>query len=361
MRNRPRMLFTAAALCCALLGCVSPPRQPSKASRVRHVSFRGAPENETLRACAIEVADSDFLRAQDLIGGWIDHRARFRIVFRPLWRPGRGPSDGYTAGGVISLNPEHFKGNTNYLASVLRHEMTHLLQRYAPGAPLYWREGICDYVAAKLGGTDCRCTDRSPNYQAGYDCAASFLLYLEQTYSQDIVRALHGQLSRGWSSDNWFHEQTGKELPALWDEFQRTSYFAPAARERNELDAALKTLPEEKAFKLFRAFLAKQPGGPQLIEAGDYLKGLAARGALPGFNHTAPTRLVLEWPDLQAVTSYPHIRVIRFHSPDARYRYIFRVRKVSESAPPELIEALRQDDRTGRITKRYHIKARTRS
>ena len=197
MRNKPRMLFAAAALCStALIGCVSPAHSP-EASPLRSVSFRTAPANETFRSCATEVANSDFLRVQALIGGWIDHRARFRIVFRPLWRPNRGPSDGYTAGGVISLNPDHFKDNTNRLASVLRHEMTHLLQRYAPGAPLHWREGICDYVAAKLGGADCGCTDKSPNYLAGYDCAAAFLLYLEATYSEDIVRAVHARLIVG--------------------------------------------------------------------------------------------------------------------------------------------------------------------
>jgi hypothetical protein len=325
---------------------------------IRSITFRGVPEDETLRSAALQVARSDFSRAQELLGGWIDHGARFRVVFRPLWKPNRGPSDGYAAGGVVSLNPDQLKGDTNRIGLVLRHEMTHLLQWYAKGAPLYWREGICDYVAVKLSGTDCRCTDRSPNYQAGYECAAAFLIYLEKNYSPDIVRALHGRLSRGGYSDEWFREQTGKELSVLWAEFQGTSSFAAEARERSELDEALKKLPLDQAIELFRAFLAKQPGGPALMEAADDLKDLAARGALPGFHHGVPARIVLEWPDLEAATTYPHVQTVRFLSPDGRYRYVYRVRKESRSAVPELTEAVRQDNRNGKITRRYAVAPR---
>src|SRR5690606_12914743 len=113
---------------------------------------------------------------------------------------------------IIALNPELLRESPGRLEQLHRHEMVHLFQDYSSGAPLYWREGIADYVAFVLSGhtsneTVC-CAGPYPHYESGYTCAAAFLFHLEANYAPNTVRQLHRQLLVGQFSPDFFEELT---------------------------------------------------------------------------------------------------------------------------------------------------------
>jgi hypothetical protein len=341
--------LTAALMVCAACASTHPP--------VKHISFSGLPVDDELRARALEIAAEDFPRVQQALHCPAGRR-EFSIKFKRIWHGSE--MAGYTAGEVIELNPVRLTNNPARFAFTLRHEMAHLLQNYATGAPPYWREGICDYVAWQLSGDPdgCQCTGQFPHYTAGYRCAAAFLSYLAASYQPEIVPRLHGLLVQGGYSDKWFESETGKDLASLWAEFQATSGFTPAARDRNALDEALKVpgLSREQEAELFRAFMISQPGGAQIIEAADYLKGLATEGKLPGFEHgRLPSAVSLQTIDFEQAPEYPRTQTIRFISPDKRDLFIYAVTKASEGATWQLVDACRVDNRSGKSVKRYQV------
>jgi hypothetical protein len=333
--------------------CVSP--HPP----VKRITFSGVPVDEELRASALAIATNDFAKVQDILQCPASER-EFSIQFKRLWRSKEGEMGGYTAGNLVHLNPALFTNNADRLASTLRHEMTHLLQHYAPGAPRFWREGICDYVAFKLSETadSCQCTGQFPHYTAGYQCAAAFLAHMANTHDSNIVARLHAVLIRGEYSDDWFQFKTGKDLATLWTEFQATSGFTTAARERNALDEALKQpgLSHEQQADLFHGFMMKQPGGAQIIEAADFLKALAIKGKLPGFEPgQLPSAVSLETPDFEQPPGYPRTQTIRFISPDNRDLFVYRVTKEFEGAICQLVDAHKVDNRNGKVVNRYRV------
>src|SRR5262245_16284647 len=137
-----KSILSGLALLVVGAGCVTNPHPP-----VKRIAFAGVPADEALRASALAIATNDFPKVQDILQSPTRER-EFSIEFTPIWH--FGGMGGYTAGNMIQLNPALLTNNPARLASTLRHEMAHLLQNYAHGAPHYWREGICDYVAWRI-------------------------------------------------------------------------------------------------------------------------------------------------------------------------------------------------------------------
>jgi hypothetical protein len=337
-------------------GCAAS-RNPGNPTPVKCTTFRGVPVDRDLEAAAIRVAERDFTEAAEILGEERD-KTRFRIEIKTLWRPNRGPVSGYARGRVIYINLEELGGNPDRLAWTLRHEMVHLLQTYAAGAPIYWREGICDYVAQKLaereGGERCECSVETPHFTEGYRCAAAFLRFMEETYRPGLVSELHDLLTTGGYSDDWFAEQTGKTLEEMWGDFDLAGGVSALAREKLALQEALRRpgLSHEEGAALFRSYLAGLPGGPQVISAGDHLKRLAAEGKLPGPKKAKLTRILLSSRDLSAHTGYPRDQSVRFVSEDDRYVWVYEMRKDAEDAEWKLIGARQISYRTGRPVNR---------
>jgi hypothetical protein len=133
------------------------------------------------------------------------------------------------------------------METVLVHELAHVTQayRWLPWlrAPMYWHEGIADYVRFKLGYTNVlgcpQCSVEFPHYTSGFWCAGAFLLYLDTTYGPTVVRRLSTDLRHGRYSEKVFVETTGKTLDELLIEFQGTPAFTPVAAAVNKLYTAL--------------------------------------------------------------------------------------------------------------------------
>jgi hypothetical protein len=266
MKMAPLIAFISLSICWpALAGPES----------VRNVEVRDAPEAKVLAGRARQIGDEVYPQILALLAdGKPDMPRRLDIVFREhliVWQSNPGEEwEGYALRKAAFLNAGRLCQHPEELDAVLVHEMAHVAQNYPhmafrhawqsnahwlgfkvthpfrsypPAGPLYWVEGIADYVCAKLGHTNAlectQCDERFPHYKEGYKCAAAFLLYIDAAYGSDVIRRLNAAMRGGAYSDQFFAKATGKTLDELWGDFQKTHAFTPIAAEFNELHQAL--------------------------------------------------------------------------------------------------------------------------
>jgi hypothetical protein len=249
---------------------------PTGTKSVRSVDFHDAPEAQALAERARLIGDDVYPRILALLDDGKSKLPRqFDLVLREhLGRPSN--DDGAAPSGVacretVFLNASWFCDHPEALEHVMIHEMAHVAQNYPrfayrhtwqwcahylafaakhpfraypPAQPIYWTEGIADYVFARLAGhtnvSNCpQCDERFPHYKTGYACAASFLLYIDAAYGSNMTCQLNAALRRGAYSDRFFTEATGKPLEELWEDFQKTRAYTPIAAEYNEFDQSL--------------------------------------------------------------------------------------------------------------------------
>ena len=156
---------------------------------------------------------------------------------------------GMASGTTIYLSAAWFIKNPTDLGAIV-HEMTHVAQHYAPGAPGYWTEGIADYVRYTLGYTNSwsypHCAAQFPHYTSGYWCTSAFLMYIDAKYGSKIVLGLNSALRQQGYSDDYFEKATGKKIDDLWAEFQKTAAFQhSAAQALKKQDSLAKSDKEE--------------------------------------------------------------------------------------------------------------------
>jgi hypothetical protein len=250
---------------------------PTGTKSVRSVDVRDAPEAQALAERARQIGDDLYPQIFALLSdGKSELPRQFDIVIREhLGRPGAdGESDalwGLACRETVFLNAGWLCEHPEALDHVMIHEMAHVAQNYPnfayrhvwqwcahylaftaahpfrsypPAEPIYWTEGIADYVFARMAGhtnvSNCpQCDERFPHYKTGYACAASFLLYIDAAYGSNITCQLNAALRRGTFSDRFFAAATGKPLDELWDDFQKTRAYTPIAAEYNEFDQSL--------------------------------------------------------------------------------------------------------------------------
>lgn len=247
--------FAAGVAVLCLSACSTPSAKPAGPSYVRKVEFGGPSQTKALAERARKTGDQMYPSVCALLadGNW-DFPSQFDICFKkelPQMRTGEARMT------QICLNSHYlnqFQENPATLDEMVVHEMAHVAQHYYhpiicrlvvfdPHPPSCWQEGIADYVCFKLGQTNgwhcAECDSQYPHYRNGYSCAGAFLLYLEGTYNSNVVRQLNTVLRRGRYSDDFFVSTTGKDLAALWSEFQRTPAFTSSAARMLELQQAL--------------------------------------------------------------------------------------------------------------------------
>ena len=303
-----------ALLACALVGCASRPHvsvTDSQISSVREVRFVGSPEHpelaEKVRALgnafypqiysalndgAQEVPPFDIIFRKDLAR---DFRSSVRRSTRNMPKMMSYYSGGVAARGNVYLDTETLIKEPDVLDRILVHEMAHVAQRYnwyrRVTMPYYWQEGIAEAMVFKLENVNvpkdrpCKCSAVWPHYMSGYSCTAAFLLYLEEAYDPQMVSRLNAAIREGTYSDDFFHESTGRTLDQLWLEFLQTSNVTPMAAKINQIYDELgyrNGKPPRDVKARFKAYLAKQPNGDELIHlldwAGD-IQALVTRSA----------------------------------------------------------------------------------
>lgn len=127
----------------------------------------------------------------------------------------------YVFGGFATFGATYMSNNPNDL-DVVTHEVMHLVQSYASGAPGWLTEGIADYVRFKYGLHNDRANWTLPNYESGqhytdaYRVTARFLVWVEQHYDGNLVKTLDALLRHGQYQEAIWQERTGHSLDDLW-------------------------------------------------------------------------------------------------------------------------------------------------
>jgi hypothetical protein len=395
--------FAAGVAVLFMNACSTPSAKRAGPPYVRKVEFSGAPQIRALAERARQTGDQMYPGVCALLadGNW-DFPSHFDICFKkrlPRMRSGEARMT------QICLNNQYlqqFKENPATLDEMVVHEMAHVAQHYyrpiigrwvvlTPRPPFCWQEGIADYVCFKLGQTNgwrcAECDSVYPHYRNGYSCAGAFLLYLEGTYSSNIVRQLNTALRQGRYSDDFFLNTTGKDLAALWSEFQHTPAFTPSAVRMLKLQQALGFAdgkpPKdiERRLKLFldqhtdtatwpmikRAYIPglatgdiqtrlaivgyfTQPGGT----AETFLVSLQQKQELPGFakgQHGSITGIVGPR-DVNIV--FPAVRSFTAKKQGDPSTYHYTVSRPTEVSTWKLVRAWRTDAE-GRIVEEYCV------
>jgi hypothetical protein len=297
---RPCGFLLLVLLACFHAGCLTRPQLFEEAPQsppVRHIRFVGTPEHPDLAEKARELGNSFYPQIDAVLG---DGRERqpFDIVFRKdlarhyklsVKRTTQNmpkmmnyyPS-GVAAGGKVYLDTETFLKEPGALDCILLHEMAHLAQNYSwyrrVTIPYYWQEGIAEAMVFKLENVHvprdrpCKCSAVLPHYISGYSCTAAFLLYLEENYDSQLIARLNRAIRQGCYSDGFFSKITGRTLDQLWSEFVQTSHVTPMARKINQIYDALgyrNGKPPRDVKARFKAYLAKQPNGDEMIRLLD--------------------------------------------------------------------------------------------
>jgi hypothetical protein len=297
-----KFLFSAVALLgCTLAGCATGPHRAVKdldVPSVREVRFVGTPENPELAQKAQELGNQYFPPIYSTLNEGAQPPQRFDIIFqKDLARRYKSsvsrstqnmpkmmnyyPS-GVAVKGNVYLDAETFFKEPGRLDGVLLHEMAHLAQRYPwyrrITMPFYWQEGIAEAMIFKVNpqaveARPCKCTALSPHYISGYSCTAAFLLYSENTYDPKLIERLNRAIRDGSYKDEFFYHSTGRTLDQLWSEFLQTSNVRPMAAKINKIYHELgyrNGKPPRQVKARFKAYLAKQPNGEELMRILDW-------------------------------------------------------------------------------------------
>jgi hypothetical protein len=234
--------------------CSTSSSKPAAATPVRNVDCGADSKLEAFAERARQTGNRFYTAVCALLAdGKGDPPQQFDICFKKKL-PHR--HSGEARFNTVCLNLQYLEAFKDLatLDYILVHEMTHVAQHYYrpivgglvmynSNPPFSWQEGIADYVCFKLGltnGWECaECSGLFPHYRNGYGCAGAFLLYLEGTYGSNIVRQLNTALRQALYTDEFFRQTTGKELPALWADFQRTRGFTAGAARMLELQRTL--------------------------------------------------------------------------------------------------------------------------
>jgi hypothetical protein len=283
----------AATILCG--GCVSSQHRGTKTEYVRSVDCSEAPEMKDWTERARRVGDDLYPQVCALLA---EKGSRFPqqldICFKKHLQKGRSGEAGITQVYINAEWAAQFQNDPVVFDQLIVHEMTHVAQAYQhrlfggllywmPQTPSCWQEGMADYACFKLGltrGVSCpQCGLLFPHYQNGYSCAGAFLLYLEASYNTNLVRELNRVLRRGSYSDEFFLNATGKRLPDLWAEFQKTPAFTPAAARALELRRELgyeNDKPPKDIEARFKTYVDQRAGESEK----DFLKSATVNGEI---------------------------------------------------------------------------------
>jgi hypothetical protein len=200
----------------------------SWAASVREVDISQTPEMEAYAKEARQLCEEVYPKILKLMA---DDPTKLPQQFDLIFRH-KQSDPGLTSGTRIYLSSDWFLKHPADLGAIV-HEMAHVAQQYAGGAPGYWVEGVADYVRYTLGYTNGwsypHCSAEFPHYSSGYWCTSAFLMYVEATYGTVTIRHFNEALRNGSYSDGFFAQATGKSLDAIWADFQKTAAYQPSA------------------------------------------------------------------------------------------------------------------------------------
>ncbi len=403
-----RVVFRLLSACLALVSpavCPTTLAALSEPAPVRKVDYSAAADLKEAAEHVRQTANLYYPAVCALLAdGRADFPRQFDICFKKKLPPMHA---GETRLRQICLDVrylEQVKDEPAALDHLVVHELAHVAQHYyrpilghwlvwGPNLPACWREGIAAYACFKLGltnGWECAsCAVRFPHYRNGYSCAGAFLLYAESTYNPNLVRQLNTVLCQGHYSDDFFRAATGRDLPTLWAEFQKTSAFTPGAARMLELQQALGFVngepPKDFQRRLARFLdehtdaatrqmiqrasfpgLAFVPGNAQAClalvcyftqpggSAEAYMVSLDERGGLPGFKKGEKASLTFVLSPRTLSAGLPAERSFTATRSGDPSTYHYTIARVLQESPWQLRRAWRTDAH-GRLAEEYRL------
>jgi len=108
---------------------------------------------------------------------------------------------------------------------MIAHELVHFVQNYrggeGTGLPGWVTEGIADYMRHVFfePEKEMRPFNARENYDGAYQVTAAFFMYIVDTYDKDFVKTLNESGRKRTYSEDIFEKSTGKNVEALWAEY----------------------------------------------------------------------------------------------------------------------------------------------
>jgi hypothetical protein len=158
--------------------------------------------------------------------------------------------------GLMRLNKDYLRLNATNRGNVrglLFHELTHVAQGYGtdPGGEIleemlgdlsgdnnmyhFVTEGGADYVASTFPRVGTFSKEQSLHcmyrgwdvYTSGYSCGAALLDFINDRYSDNLIKKLNRAVRSGEYTDSFFSDLTGKDLNTLFNECIENPRRAP--------------------------------------------------------------------------------------------------------------------------------------
>jgi len=129
----------------------------------------------------------------------------------------------YTVGHTITIKVPWITAHPDDFGMVI-HELTHVIQNYPNGAdrPGWLVEGMADYVRwwrYEPEGPHPKITERN-KYTDSYRVTAEFLAWCQHHENYHLVTELDRAMRHGEDPMPVFQKVTGKDVDALWSEFE---------------------------------------------------------------------------------------------------------------------------------------------
>lgn len=132
--------------------------------------------------------------------------------------------------GVAATAGNHIGVAASWIAKepghgVLIHELVHVVQAYRGGGVGWLTEGIADYIRWGLYEEKplewFSVPREGQGYRQGYQAAAGFLLWLENSRAPGIVKKLNAASREKRYADDLFKTEIGTGLDELWAEYKK--------------------------------------------------------------------------------------------------------------------------------------------
>ncbi|MGV3661883.1 MAG: DUF6528 family protein [Prosthecobacter sp.] len=126
------------------------------------------------------------------------------------------------AAGWVRAHPDDF--------GMVVHELTHVVQSYPPGAPVWLMEGVADYIRIVHYEPKAPRPQIDPakaSHKDAYKTTGMFLEWVEKNHDAGFVARVNAALRQGKYDDALWSKWTGKSVDELWKLFTQTLPAVP--------------------------------------------------------------------------------------------------------------------------------------
>jgi hypothetical protein len=126
---------------------------------------------------------------------------------------------------VIDLGAFVSKPSIDDVITLTKHEGCYVWQW--GGAPSWVAEGLADFVRFRIGGSTYSSRSHGGSYTDGYNATGFFFDWIDRTWpgsirAMNIEMGVSQRAQTPWQILDWFTRTTGKNVDALWTQYQKS-------------------------------------------------------------------------------------------------------------------------------------------